>query len=78
MRVTLTKSLNKFVTDQVEDGHFSSANEIVIQGLQLLEERELKLHALQNLICEGQNSELLSGKEAMKKIRAALFKGHGV
>ena len=78
MHVTLTKSLDKFVAGQLVEGHYSSANEVVIEGHQLLEEREAKLNKLRTLLDEGKNSVLLSGKEAMKNIRTTLLKKHGV
>ncbi|HLB33617.1 MAG: hypothetical protein A3F67_03225 [Verrucomicrobia bacterium RIFCSPHIGHO2_12_FULL_41_10] len=78
MNVTLTEKLDKFVTRQLAEGNYCCSDEIVIESLQLLEERESKLKKVQSLLLEGKNSALLSGKEAMKNIRKKLLEKHGV
>ena len=78
MQVTLPKKLDQFIAGELAEGHYCSSNAMVIEGLQLLEERGAKLKQLQVLLHEGKKSVLLSGEEAMKNIRATLFKKHGV
>ena len=54
--VTLGKHFETFITQQVEDGRFSSASEAVRAGLRLLEEKEIKLAVLRRALEDGENS----------------------
>ena len=54
--VTLGKHFEAFISQQIENGRYSSASEAVRAGLRLLEEREAKLAALQRALQEGENS----------------------
>lgn len=74
MHVTLTKELHDFVDEELKEGHFSAANEMIIEGLYLLEERQSKFEKLRLLINEGKNSELLDGEEAMQRIKSKIFR----
>lgn len=40
MKITLSKESEKFVSDQVSSGRYRSADDVVQQGLALLQERE--------------------------------------
>ena len=51
--VALDEHFEKFVADQVVSGKFSTADQVVQAGLQLLEERELRLLGLRALIDAG-------------------------
>lgn len=57
MNISLTKQLEEFVARQVKSGRYSSASEVVRQGLRLLQGRdraeESKLQALRAAIKEG-------------------------
>jgi antitoxin ParD1/3/4 len=54
--VTLGKHFEAFIAQQIKSGRYSSASEAVRAGLRLLEEREVKLMALQRALQEGENS----------------------
>lgn len=54
--VTLGPHLEAFITEQIQNGRFSSASEAIRAGLRLLEERELKLTALRRALKEGEES----------------------
>ena len=45
-----------FVEEQVAEGHFGSASEVVQAGLRLLEEQEAKLALLRAALVEGEQS----------------------
>jgi antitoxin ParD1/3/4 len=54
--VTLGAHYEKFISQQVSQGHFGSASEAIRAGLRLLEERETKLSLLRRALVEGENS----------------------
>lgn len=54
--VTLGKHFKKFISQQLKNGRFSSASEVIRAALRLLEERELKLNALRQALQEGEKS----------------------
>ncbi len=54
--VTLGAHFEQFIAQQIHDGRYGSASETVRAGLRLLEERELKLAALQRALIEGEES----------------------
>jgi antitoxin ParD1/3/4 len=56
--VTLGEHFETFIASQIDKGRFSSASEAICAGLRLLEEREVKLTALQKALQEGENSGL--------------------
>jgi antitoxin ParD1/3/4 len=60
MNVSLTKTLEQFVAEQVKTGRYQSASEVVREGLRLLVAREqserLKLAGLREMIREGLES----------------------
>ena len=78
MNVSLTSKLDNFVADQVEQGRYRSASEVVREGLRLLELRESKLQNLQQQVEEGRASGYNSGRKSMQRIRSNLKKKHGV
>ncbi|WP_300668223.1 type II toxin-antitoxin system ParD family antitoxin [Desulfoluna sp.] len=54
--VTLGKYFEKFIAHQIKCGRYASASEVIRDGLRVLEERELKLKALQHELKEGEAS----------------------
>jgi antitoxin ParD1/3/4 len=53
MNVSIGKRWEEFVEKTVEDGRYSSASEVVREGLRLVEEREAKIAALRHHIEES-------------------------
>lgn len=51
--ITLGGHFERFVATQIESGRYSSASELIREGLRLLEDRELKLVALRKALDEG-------------------------
>lgn len=54
--VTLGSHFDQFITEQIDDGRYGSASELIRAGLRLLEERETKLEALRHALVEGEES----------------------
>ena len=54
--VTLGKHFDTFISQQIQNGRFSSVSEAIRAGLRLLEEKEMKLVALRRALVEGENS----------------------
>jgi antitoxin ParD1/3/4 len=54
--VTLGAHYEKFIAQQVAQGHFGTTSEAIRAGLRLLEEREIKLAALRRALVEGEES----------------------
>ncbi len=54
--VTIGAHFEQFIAQQIHEGRYGSASETVRAGLRLLEERELKIAALQKALIEGEES----------------------
>ncbi|MEC4592676.1 MULTISPECIES: type II toxin-antitoxin system ParD family antitoxin [Nitrospirillum] len=54
--VSLDPHYAKFVEEQVSEGRYDTANDVVRAGLRLLEEHETKLAALRSALIEGEES----------------------
>ena len=50
MNVSIGERWEKFVESTVQEGRYSSASEVVREGLRLVEEREAKLRALRETL----------------------------
>jgi antitoxin ParD1/3/4 len=53
---SLGDHFSSFVEEQVQQGRYSSASDVVRAGLRLLEEQEAKLAALRAALIEGEQS----------------------
>lgn len=56
--VTLTGHSEKFVSEQVESGHFSSVSDVVQEGLRLLEAHQRQMDWLREQIAHGRDQVL--------------------
>jgi antitoxin ParD1/3/4 len=54
--ISLGNYFDNFVRNQINEGKYKNANEVVQAGLRLLEEHEHKVRALKNAIQEGIDS----------------------
>lgn len=71
--VALGEHYAKFVNAQVEAGRFGSASEVLRAGLRLLEEREIKLRALQAALTAGEESgtpAVFDSEDFLQRMRA--------
>jgi len=54
--ITLGEHFDGFIAQQIADGRYASASEVVRAGLRLLEDNENKVATLRRLLVEGENS----------------------
>jgi antitoxin ParD1/3/4 len=78
MNVSLTPELNQFIADKVESGLYSSASEVIREGLRLLKQydemQRVKLQQLRKDIRQGLES-LDNGKGKTLDIEAIKAEG---
>lgn len=68
--ISLGNYFESFVKNQITEGRYKNASEVIRAGLRLLEERENKVQALKNAIQEGIDSginENFDADEFLKK-----------
>ena len=54
--VTINDYFAEFIEQQVAQGRYESANDVVVAGLRLLEQHEAKFQALRAALIEGEQS----------------------
>ncbi|OYX01039.1 MAG: antitoxin [Caulobacter vibrioides] len=54
--IVLSEHFQSFIAEQIEEGRYGSASEVVRAGLRLLENQEAKLAALRGALKEGWDS----------------------
>ncbi len=54
--ITLGEHFDEFIAQQLGNGRYSSASEVVRAGLRLLEENETKVKALREALLQGEQS----------------------
>lgn len=54
--ITLGKHFDGFIAQQINEGRYASASEVVRAGLRMLEDNEQKIATLRYLLEEGENS----------------------
>lgn len=71
--VSLGDHYAEFVNAQVQAGRFGSVSEVLRAGLRLLEEREIKLRALQAALIAGEESgvpAVFDSEDFLQRMRA--------
>jgi antitoxin ParD1/3/4 len=77
MEVLLTEQLEQFIQTQVETGKYASASDVILAGIQLLEERERlyqgRFEELQREVLLGveqlDRGERLDGRSVIEQLR---------
>ena len=54
--VNLNDHFDSFIEQQIDEGRYASASEVIRAGLRLLEEKEMELSSLRAALVEGENS----------------------
>lgn len=54
--ISLGSHFDLFISEQIQNGRFGSASEVVRAGLRLLEDKESKLNILRKMLEEGETS----------------------
>jgi antitoxin ParD1/3/4 len=71
VNVSLTAELERFVNEKVESGAYSSASEVIREGLRLLRERD----ELRRVRTEGMRRDIMLGAEQIREGRGKKYGG---
>ncbi len=71
MDVSLTGELERFVNEKVESGAYSSASEVIREGLRLLKERD----ELRRVRAEEMRRDIMLGAEQVREGRGKKYGG---
>jgi antitoxin ParD1/3/4 len=82
MTVTLTAEQEQFIADQLKDGHYRSASEVIAQSLGMLRAQEEFIRSntaeLREKIASGmeqiRRGEVVDGKTTIKNLRKKLHR----
>jgi antitoxin ParD1/3/4 len=76
MNISLTTELGRFVNQRVKSGRYTSASEVVREGLRLLQHREAARKQLGKALRKGLNQarrgQLRDGNEIVAELQASL------
>lgn len=80
MNVSLTPELEQFIQSQIESGKYTSADEVVLAGIRLLEERDRvykgRLEELQKEVRIGieasEQGQVIDGETVFRQLRERL------
>ncbi|WP_320199441.1 type II toxin-antitoxin system ParD family antitoxin [Agrobacterium sp. rho-13.3] len=73
--VNLNDHFDAFIAQQIEEGRYTSASEVVRAGLRLLEEKETELAHLRTALIEGEDSGPATPFDFDEFVRAKKNKG---
>ena len=74
--VTLGDYFEKIIRDSIESGRYSSASEVIREGLRLVDEQERKIQLLKDAIEAGEKSGYVKDFDA-ESFLAELHRKHG-
>ncbi len=66
--VTLGKHFEKIIEKSIESGRYSSASEVIREGLRLVDEREQKIKMLRDAIEAGEKSGYVKNFDPLKHL----------
>ena len=66
--VTLGKHFEKIIDDSINSGRYSSASEVIREGLRLVDEREKKIRILREAIEAGERSGYVKNFDPVKHL----------